>query len=200
MFSLKSLSTASAAFSFVSGVNSRVIERDPVDNSLGSCVDFTPYIYAGCYTDPPQTSERALLYNSDLDQNTITVEKCVAFCKGNGYRYAGVEYGNECWCGASVNGVETAESNCAYSCSGQANETCGGNYYISVYQDPTFPEESPVSTTSDYKSLGCYTEGSGARTLIYPQSQLSSNNLTTESCLSACKEGGFNFAGTEYAG
>ena len=33
-------------------------------------------------------------------------------------------------------------------------------------------------------SLGCYTKGNGARALDYPQSQLSSSDMTTESCLS----------------
>lgn len=45
-----------------------------------SCVDFTPFAYAGCFKD--DSTPRTLLYSSGLDSKTMTVEKCVAFCKG----------------------------------------------------------------------------------------------------------------------
>jgi hypothetical protein len=60
-------------------------------------------------------------------------------CIGNDYKYAGLEYYGECFCGASVNGVQLPESDCSYPCTGDKSEVCGGNDIISVYQDPTFP-------------------------------------------------------------
>ena len=47
---------------------------------LPSCVDYTPFVYSGCFAD--NGNPRALLYKSNLDFNSMTVEKCVAFCKG----------------------------------------------------------------------------------------------------------------------
>lgn len=47
---------------------------------LPSCVDYTPFVYSGCFTD--NGDPRTLLYKSNLDFDSMTVEKCVAFCKG----------------------------------------------------------------------------------------------------------------------
>ena len=44
-------------------------------------VPFTPYLYAGCYTD--SGSPRALPFGPDgLDRQNMTIETCVAECKG----------------------------------------------------------------------------------------------------------------------
>lgn len=86
---------------------------------------------------------------------------------------------------------------CSLPCSGDNTETCGGNDYLNVYQDTTFPTVDD-STISDYVPMGCYSEGTNGRALIYQQNQLSSTNLTVEECLFACKDGGYSFAGVEY--
>lgn len=104
------LQLASVALAILSTVdaNALVVRTGPAKQP--SCVDFTPYVYAGCYKD--DTSPRTLLYSSNLDSKTMTVERCVAFCKGqnrhlllriqltdtsgNDYKYAGLEYYGEC--------------------------------------------------------------------------------------------------------
>jgi len=109
-----------------------------------------------------------------------------------------LEYYGECFCGASVNGVQIAESNCNDPCSGNTTQACGGTDIISVYQDPTFLTVDN-STIADYKSMGCYSEGTNGRALIWQQNQLDPNSMTVEECLFACKNGGYSFAGVEYA-
>jgi hypothetical protein len=117
---------------------------------------------------------------------------------GNGYRYAGLEYYGECFCGATVNGVQIDESNCNYPCTGNSSEVCGGTDIISVYQDPTFlPVDDTIIT--DYKPLGCYSDlGPDGRTLAWQQT-VDATALTVETCLTACKQEGYPFAGVEYA-
>lgn len=68
--------------------------------------------------------------------------------------------------------------------------------YISIYQDPTFP---PVDNTviTDYNYVGCYSEGVGGRALEYQQ-DLDTTTITIESCLFACKNKGYAFAGVEF--
>ncbi|KUJ08648.1 WSC-domain-containing protein [Mollisia scopiformis] len=128
----------------------------------------------------------------------MTVEICTAFSKGNDYQYAGLEYYGECFCGASVNGPQVNESFCSDPCAGDTSEICGGTDYVSVYQDPTYPVENN-STISDYKPLGCYTDLTDTgRTLPWQQSQLNASSMTVESCLFACKDGGYAFAGVEF--
>ena len=118
--------------------------------------------------------------------------------QGNGYRYAGLEYYGECFCGASVNGPQIDESNCVDPCTGNQTQACGGTDIISVYMDPTFP--AVVNTTiADYQSLGCYSEGTNGRALEWQQNQLSTTNMTIEECLFACKDGGYSFGGVEFA-
>ncbi|GAO16937.1 uncharacterized protein UV8b_02890 [Ustilaginoidea virens] len=128
----------------------------------------------------------------------MTVEQCVAECKGNGFRYAGLEYYGVCYCGATVNGPQLDESKCSFPCSGNKTEKCGGDNTLSVWQDPTFPKAPNEVTVQDYKSLGCYTDESHlGRTLSYPLA-LDAATFTTKKCLAACEKQGYPFAGTEF--
>jgi len=51
---------------------------------------YTDFVYSGCYVD--SVGSRALPFQTELEFNTATVEGCTSYCKGNGYRYAGLEY------------------------------------------------------------------------------------------------------------
>jgi hypothetical protein len=83
MFDLKSLLVASAAATLFTGAgaSASVALKRNEEPAQPSCVNFTPFVYAGCFQDP-SSPERALLYNSNLPTDAMTVEKCVAFCKG----------------------------------------------------------------------------------------------------------------------
>lgn len=81
MVDLKTLLVASAAATLFTGASASVALKRNEEPAQPSCVNFTPFVYAGCYQDP-SSPERALLYNSNLDTSAMTVEKCVAFCKG----------------------------------------------------------------------------------------------------------------------
>ncbi|KUJ21127.1 WSC-domain-containing protein [Mollisia scopiformis] len=199
MLSLKSLATASAAFTLLSGVNAGpsvdIVKRNQ-EPPGPSCTDFTPYVYAGCFQNLGSPYPDTLLYTGPNTQN-MTVETCVAFCKGNDYRYAGLEYYSECFCGASVYGPQVDESQCNVPCTGNASETCGANNRLNIYQDPTFPVVND-SIISDYQSIGCYAEGTNGRVLNWRQDQLSTTNMTTQECLYACKDNGYPIAGLEF--
>ncbi|TGO57116.1 hypothetical protein BCON_0069g00100 [Botryotinia convoluta] len=164
---------------------------------LPTCTNTTDFVYAGCFID--SSSPSALLFRTDLNSQNMTVEICVDFCKGNGYKYAGLEYYGECFCGASVGGPQTSELNCSFPCTGDNTESCGGNDILSVYQDTTFPTVDST-TISDYQPMGCYSDlGPNGRTLAWKQDQIPNADLTIEACLHACKEGGYAFAGVEYS-
>jgi hypothetical protein len=164
--------------------------------ALPPCLDpFQPFVYAGCFAEVE--GKQILPYRSMADQQQGTIEKCVAECKGNGYRYAGLVYYGVCWCGQTVQGQVADESMCNAPCNGNSSEICGGNGHFSIYQDPTFPAE-PV-TIEDYDPVGCWTDDSPlGRALVYKQDHVSKPGMTTEDCLEACRAGGFPFAGTEY--
>lgn len=47
---------------------------------LPPCIEpFKPFVYSGCFQDG---NPNALVFRSSLDQQDMTVEKCIADCKG----------------------------------------------------------------------------------------------------------------------
>ncbi|KAI0202726.1 WSC domain-containing protein [Astrocystis sublimbata] len=194
MVAFKSLS-AIAALSFVNTAQAWY-------NDLPSCLaPFEPFVYSGCYDNGQPGQKEALSLRSDLDQNNMTVETCVAHCKGNNYRLAGLSYYGVCYCGQTVSTALLPEEQCSFPCSGDSSETCGGDTEINIYMDPTFKCLEEQNDISEYSPVGCWTdESSQGKALFYRQDNLDSKTLTTEKCLKSCLKGGFPFAGTEYGG
>ena len=67
----------------------------------------------------------------------MTVPGCVAFCGGQGWGFAGLEYSQECWCGdAVVNGAAKTggDGSCQMPCTGDVGTLCGGWAMIDIYQ------------------------------------------------------------------
>ncbi|XP_071481586.1 uncharacterized protein [Diadema antillarum] len=85
----------------------------------------------------------------------MSVVVCLNYCRERGYSYAGLEYGEECYCGRA--GSQYArygqhwDSGCQHPCSGYANERCGGIGKVAVYKInttmPTGEASSPSITT-----------------------------------------------------
>ncbi|KAF2786774.1 WSC-domain-containing protein [Melanomma pulvis-pyrius CBS 109.77] len=158
---------------------------------------YTKFVYSGCYQD--SVFSRSLPFQADLDFNNATVEQCTAYCKGNNYRYAGLQYHGQCFCGASVSSASAPEVECNLPCNGDNHQACGGEDRLSIYQDPTFPDADAIGVSSDYLSIGCFTEGTSGRSLDYSQwDYLNVSSMTTETCLNACGAKGYPFAGTEF--
>jgi hypothetical protein len=85
--------------------------------------------YLGCFKDPNNPF--------DLDgrversaQNTP--QHCIQSCAAQGFRYAGVQYGQSCLCGNSYGRFGQA-NNCNMRCTGDGNQICGGVNANSVY-------------------------------------------------------------------
>ncbi|KAK8066488.1 glyoxal oxidase precursor [Apiospora hydei] len=153
---------------------------------------FSPFKSVGCYNDTG--SFEALPMRSAADQYAMTQEECWAICKGNAFRYAGLTYGGVCYCGPTLQVDKVDSGNCNMACSGNADQTCGGHNYLSVFEDTTFPSTAGL-TTNDYAPIGCWADNlSGGRALGYEQDQLSGDSLTTEMCIQACLDLGFPYA------
>ncbi|KAL5598844.1 uncharacterized protein BROUX77_005877 [Berkeleyomyces rouxiae] len=166
---------------------------------LPPCLDpYKPFVDVGCYDDSGSTP--ALTLRSTESSDHMTVESCVSFCKGNGYRYAGLEYYGICFCGQTINSSPLEADQCNFPCNGNSSEVCGGNSKISVWADPTFGDFSEV-TTADYKASGCWSDDSSeGRALSWKQEALDGSKMTPEMCLGSCKDGGYPYAGLEYGG
>ena len=83
----------------------------------------------------------AVLPNANKVRSVMTIETCIDFCMNSEQdvllRYAGVEGGDECWCG--IDGSQYDQfgkvdvSECSKPCVGNSNQTCGGKNRIAVY-------------------------------------------------------------------
>ena len=121
------------------------------------------YSYKGCYHDGDggagngdggkRIMSTRLYYQYPLN----SVEFCVSTCNNGGYRFAGVEASDECWCSNTLTRVllnfgnyfnpedrqhtqpcnSTTNCACTYNCTGNAatglNEKCGGAWAIDIY-------------------------------------------------------------------
>jgi len=102
----------------------------PFRNSLFRLADWS---HLGCYEDGP---ERTLEGSTYFTRLPLTVELCQQYCASKGYQYAGLEMGNECYCGNSINkgrGLKPA-SECNAGCVGNPLQKCGGPWRLSLYR------------------------------------------------------------------
>ncbi|KAK4158857.1 WSC domain-containing protein [Cladorrhinum sp. PSN259] len=147
------------------------------------------YNYTGCYTE---TSGVRALNGSSYYDDTMTAQKCASACTG--FKYFGVEYGRECYCGNTINtgSVPAPAADCSFACPGDSTQDCGAGNRLNLYTRST----PPLSYTT-YGYRGCYAEPQGARALpnLYQRSQ---TNMTIQGCASFCGAGGYTLFGLEY--
>ncbi|KAH3806160.1 hypothetical protein DPMN_134475 [Dreissena polymorpha] len=87
--------------------------------------------YLGCYEDDSEPN-RVLPTQQEDEDDTNTPEDCARRCSQ--YRYAGVESGEECFCGDRMNNPKKVpDRKCNYHCPGDVSKMCGGYWKISVY-------------------------------------------------------------------
>ncbi|CAK5270562.1 unnamed protein product [Mycena citricolor] len=155
----------------------------------------------GCYTDN-QAGGRTLLGASFTNTTGMTVQRCIAFCDGQSFIYAGVEYGQECYCDNHFEngGTNTTLSDCNMACTGNATETCGAGNRLNVFTNGKTPPPPPSipAQVGNWTSLGCWSDNvDNVRSL--PNGIAVPGNFTLETCSSACFAAGYPFSGAEYA-
>ncbi|KAH0095711.1 hypothetical protein KCU66_g16344, partial [Aureobasidium melanogenum] len=116
------------------------------------------------------TSGRALSATSYSDGKNMTLENCAAFC--NGYKYFGIEYAGECYCGSyfGAGSAIVSDSSCSMVCTGNSLELCGGGGTLSVYE---LSSDANVTTITQ----GSNTAGSTTPTNTGSSSSLPSSSL-----------------------
>ncbi|KAK7969552.1 WSC domain-containing protein [Apiospora saccharicola] len=95
------------------------------------------WTYIGCYNDNAN-NQRTLPWAMHYP-GTNTATQCLWQCAQFGYPIAGVEYGDECYCGdpqhLQAPGVaKQDESSCNIVCAGNASAICGGGSRLTTYQ------------------------------------------------------------------
>jgi len=104
------------------------------------------YNYAGCYNDTNMLSGTTGAHALDiviLGTGFLTVPMCLEWCAHNGtalmgrpYKFAGLEYSRECYCGDNLNSLArklSDDSLCNTPCDGDNITACGGANKLSLY-------------------------------------------------------------------
>lgn len=98
---------------------------------------------------------------------------CTNYCYENKFRFAGVEFGQECFCGQGLlNNPENATlSDCNQACFGDSTQSCGAPNRLSIYvgleRPDTLRPQVLVGTSirNQYVSFGCYSDNYDTRSL-----------------------------------
>lgn len=97
------------------------------------------YVYQGCYHEG--ATGRLLSGPSYSNSTGMSVESCTTFCQANMPNgiFAGVEYGQECYCAATLPAAAVLEqdvghADCNMLCKGNDKEYCGAESLLNVYE------------------------------------------------------------------
>ncbi|TDL22719.1 WSC-domain-containing protein [Rickenella mellea] len=143
----------------------------------------------GCILNPPPSRH---LGNLVPVNGSFTIENCLEACSNANFLIAGIQSGNQCFCGSSFMSTPVYTDGCIIPCFGSRTETCGGAFRLQVYQNLlAAPAPTQQPTIDTWKSEGCFTDNVSARTLTQPMSVQGA--MTEEACTTACF--GFKFAG-----
>jgi hypothetical protein len=140
--------------------------------------------------------------------SSMTPQKCIATCIEKGFKVAGLEYAEECYCGNALNNAasKTKESDCNMPCKGDDDQLCGAGNRLSLYSDGDFPIwPIPVpkkdDLPGDWEYKGCVFDNNNPYVLewLYEDSpSYATSNMTIETCLARCQKFGYSAGGIEY--
>ncbi|TDZ16754.1 WSC domain-containing protein [Colletotrichum orbiculare MAFF 240422] len=163
-----------------------------------SALALSSWTHEGCHHEP--LSHVRALKDKSTSSSGMCAGTCANFCAG--YKYFGLEYGSECWCGNELTGgtFKVADNECNMPCSGGSGgaETCGAGDRLDIYVDNTWQAPSSPAEAGTYKHMGCHTEGESGRALN--RIGFASDTNTPESCALACaaQPEHYNYAGVEW--
>lgn len=148
-----------------------------------------PYTLQGCFTDA--VGDRAFT-GAARTAPDMTIESCSAFCST--FKYFGVEYGHECFCGNEQKATSVAApiEECSMPCAGDNQEVCGNGNRLNVYVNNLYNMPVPVNVAG-FPYVGCYTD-SPVRTLTGKFT--GADDMTVEKCASFCAA--YAYFGVEY--
>lgn len=109
------------------------------------------WTYEGCYED--NVNQARTFFWQIFYDGIMTPNMCLSQCAAFGYMAAGLEYGQECYCGdpaniQTVGSTQQPDTSCNIPCAGNASAICGGENLLSTYfwtgtpfYTWTFPQE-----------------------------------------------------------
>ncbi|KUJ19894.1 WSC-domain-containing protein [Mollisia scopiformis] len=152
------------------------------NSPVASSIPNSSFMTLGCYTDNTVTS-RALV-GAATASASMTLEFCAAYCAN--YKYFGVEYGDECYCGNALATTTSpaTDGRCSMSCASNSAEICGGSYGMNIYLVSTSNSTSSLTSTQSSASVSVSTS-LGLTSTSLSSSVATSSRATTSSSVSA---------------
>ncbi|XP_072040001.1 uncharacterized protein [Amphiura filiformis] len=148
-----------------------VDETQCSDNNDAGVICAVPDGYLGCYRDDQQR----VLPNAMFD-GEMSIKMCTNFClsRTTTMRYAGVQNGNQCFCGVESShyarlGMAAAENECDKACRGNPDEICGASWLMSIYdltlglscEQPSLPNGTIIGEVFSFGNWVIFTCESG---------------------------------------
>lgn len=100
----------------------------------------------GCYIDKPK---RDLPYRLQAHGSAGNPRRCFELAQAAGYKYAGLQHGNECWAGNAVGKYgQTKDTDCNMPCGMDNTRNCGATWRNHVYRIPSKKEKGPAASTN----------------------------------------------------
>ena len=100
----------------------------------------------GCAID--SGDNRILTGWSDIFMKSLTTDDCLSTCEDKGFKFAGTEYGEQCFCGNDIpTQIHFDDAQCTIACAGNATEKCGGFWAMNLFELVS-GAECPVNGTT----------------------------------------------------
>lgn len=88
--------------------------------------------------------EQNMSPNGDL---SLTVPKCQISCYSAGFGFAGVQNGDQCWCGSYVGGNWASDqASCNMACTGDEETFCGAHGFLNIFEAKENHENASATT------------------------------------------------------
>lgn len=194
---------------------------NPTPTASGPRVTFLPTVgqtynkwkYLGCANETAPGTRT--LSGPTFVGNNMTNEICQSFCAKAGMPLAGVEYGNQCYCGLSLNSTSTFGQDCtSMICAGNRSEMCGGPDRVSVWNSTTYTgpyslvphavgvqlKETVGAKTGVATYKGCAPDNGakGGTRALSTASYIDKSAMTIDSCIKFCAGKKLKLAGMEF--
>ncbi|KAH8901344.1 WSC-domain-containing protein [Thozetella sp. PMI_491] len=159
--------------------------------AVGTCIDGWEYL--GCAWDNVHTPGPRVLTGAFADGSVVskmTIDVCEKFCTDRNYTIAGVEYGQQCFCGSTFAYApqwDPSGCNITWTCTGDSNEICGGFDHISLFRRTECCPSDPA---------GCLLE-SVLESIIVNSTLLTHNSMTPDICSSHCMGRNYPYSGVQ---
>ena len=105
--------------------------------SSTSTISPSPTAWAdrGCYVEDPELPLLDENMSGTSGDPFLTIKECKYSCYLAAYPFAGVQEGNQCWCGTYVGGPWARnQSDCNIPCTGDKDTLCGGKGLLKIFQ------------------------------------------------------------------